>query len=128
MTDFGNDISVFPDLDPSFALKTGAHVIGEAVARRLVTPRGGLIYDLNYGFNLRDFLNASLSTAQLRGLEGSVEIECGKDERVLDATATVTLNTQTQKLDVSVVLTTSAGPFTLLLAVGNVTVDVLKNS
>ncbi len=57
MTDFVVDVSTFPDLDSSFTLITGRRVIAEAILRRLLTPRGGLAYDPDFGLDVRGWLN-----------------------------------------------------------------------
>ena len=127
MTDFGSDISTFPDLDPFFSLTTGIHVVAEALARRLMTPRGGgLFYAPDYGLDVRGYLNSAMTTAQLSGLEHSIQNEALKDERIFDAKATVTANVAARKLAIKVLITTAQGPFALVLQANAVTVQVLK--
>jgi hypothetical protein len=64
-TDFGTDISCYPDLDGSFGLVSGFTLIAQDLARRLETPRGGLFYDSNYGTDVRGWVNAAGTPAQI---------------------------------------------------------------
>lgn len=61
MSDFfdGLDVSALPDLDTRFQLQGGLANLGEALARRLETPRGGLLYDPAYGFDIRAFIKGA---------------------------------------------------------------------
>ena len=125
MTDFGTDVSTFPDLDPTFAPISGFAVVAEACARRLATVRGGLFYDKHYGFDLRTILNDTPTPAQLAVIAGQVSAECQKDERVLKADAKLSLDRTSSTLTVQVRITTASGPFTLVLAVSAVTVSLV---
>lgn len=123
MTDYGSDISTFPDLDPSFGLLTGPRVVAEAVARRLMTPRGGLFYDPQYGFDLRALLNDATPDARLAAIASQVEDEALKDERVQAVQAFVTRNGQAGTLVVRIVLTLASGTFPLTLTIGQVAAE-----
>lgn len=127
MTDFGSDVSTFPDLDPTFSPITGRRAVGEAIARRLETPRGGgLFYNPAYGYDLRSAMNSAQSPSSLAAIAAAVENEAVQDERVSAATATVTLDNATNIMRVSLALETAEGPFALVLAISAVSVDVLK--
>lgn len=118
MTDYGSDISVFPDLDASFALRTGPHVVGEAVARRLITARGSLFYDPQYGFDTRMILNDAVPASRLGVIAAQIESEALKDERVQACSATLTQNVQAGTLRIQVLLTLASGPFQFVLTIG----------
>ena len=69
-------------------------------------------------------LNADLSPTELRSIEASARRIASEDERVFDAVASATL--AGRSLTVSVRLTLIEGEtFTLVLAVGSVSVEVL---
>lgn len=125
MVDFGIDVSTFPGLDPNFTLITGQRAVGEAVARRLIQPRGSLFYDLDYGFDLRAYLNAGLTPAELFGIGVEVEREAMKEPRVLRAYSLVQLNAVTRLLIVKLDLTTAEGPFALTLEITAVGIHTL---
>jgi len=125
-TDFGTDISSVPDLDDRFALVSGAAALGQALARRLETPRGGLWYAPNYGTDIRGRLNDTLTQAELAALPGEIEAECEKDERVRRASAQVQFVPQTSTLTVAISVETALGPFRLVLAATALTVELLQ--
>lgn len=124
-TDLGTDISTPDglDLDPMMRTVSGVRGLGQALARRLITPRGSLVDDASYGYDLRTRLNDSLTTADLAQLGAVVARECERDERVESASARVTL--ANGALRATITGTTSAGPFRLVIAVSDVTADVL---
>lgn len=123
---YGSDLSCVDDItdtaaevDPFSRL-----ALAEAVARRLTTARGTVLDDLDYGLDLRRFLNAGVSTSELAGLAGQIRMEVQKDDRVDRCAATVTLPSATE-LSVKIVVTPidpRLGTFTLTLAVTSSTV------
>lgn len=123
-TDYGTDLSCVADLDPNGTAVSGRLLLGQALARRLSTPRGRLLEDANYGFDLRQFLDSDLAPVDYAAIRTGVEAECLKDERILSAQATVTLTNNV--LLVSVVLQDGTGPFPLVLATTNVTTTLLS--
>ncbi len=125
-TDYGTDVSALPDLDPSFAPRTGRAMVGEAVARRYSTPRGSLPSDSDYGLDLREFVHEQLTTATATRLKASIEAEAEKDERVLSASAVTTFVESTNTLTVEITLQLADGPFKLVLTVTAVSVEVLR--
>lgn len=124
--DFGQDIDVRDGLDPLLGLVAGVQNLGQALVGRLSTPRGGLFYDPNYGTDLRAYLNEAVSAATLARVRADVQAECSKDERVLACTAATQFDAATRTLLVQVSVQTEAGPFTLVLAVTSVTVELLR--
>jgi phage baseplate assembly protein W len=125
MADFGKGISCVPDLGDFFVLKSGHALLGEALARRLSTPRGTLFYAPEYGRDVRIYLSETLTGDALARIAAEVEAEVERDERVTKASATVTAPTLEQ-LQIALSLETGEGPFTLVLAVSAVTVEILR--
>lgn len=114
---YGQDVSTFtkgpwggPGLNPlGIAISTAQLTLAEAAARRLQTDHGALMWDQtpgaqpvvigeipfddpDYGFNLRQFVNASLSQQQTSAIQSAIQNEVCKDERITDAAASVTLS------------------------------------
>lgn len=127
MTDFGSDLSCVSDCTPDMAVVTGRKLLAQAIARRYMTPRGGLIDDPNYGFDLTQYVNDDLSAKDIARIQAGAIAEAEKDERILSADVKITTNTAGIMV-VTVVLTDAEGPFTLVLSVGEVTVDILAVS
>lgn len=125
MTDYGTDLSCVTDLDPAGLEVSGRTCLAQAIARRLQTPRGGLIDDPNYGFAVTAFLNDDLTARDLALIASNVQAECVKDERVISASATVTLSAA-GVLTVAINLVDFVGPFRLVLGVSALTVAILQ--
>lgn len=126
--DLGTDIDFTTDIGLRWNLATGRRNLGNALARRLSTPRGTLDYDPDYGFDLRDSLSAGLTRTQLAQLRASIVDECEKDERVDNCDADVIYNPFTSGLTVNLTVTTADGPFDLILLVTSVTVALLNHN
>jgi hypothetical protein len=110
----GQDLS-----SPSY-MATGFQVVGEAIARRWTTTQGRLIDDPSYGTNITDAIGDDLSPADIQALQTALSVEAQKDERVLLCSVTLALGvdgTLTAKAQV----TTTVGPFQLVLTVSAVT-------
>lgn len=111
----GRDWSVNPDLN--WRVVTGYQNVGEAMIRRLSTPRGGLFYDPNYGTDLREWVNQGIRAKDVPRLAGLIAQECEKDDRVYSAVATIDTSVPGGGFAVSIFIVTIAGPFTLDLTV-----------
>lgn len=122
MADLGSDFSGASDISPALTVTSGRRGLIEAIARRFITPRGALFYDDSYGFDLRQFLNG-VAAAPGQIAAGCVD-EAEKDERVEQASAEATFigNTLTVKLGIA----DANGPFSFVLKVSQVTVEILK--
>lgn len=123
-TDFGTDLSCLTDLSPTMATVSGRRLLGEAVARRLQTPRGRLLKHPDYGFDLAGHLNDDLSQADIAAIGSGVEAECLKDERVIAAAVVSTFAGGT--LTVVITITDADGPFVLVFAVTSASVTLVS--
>lgn len=136
MTSYGSDFAGVDDLDPNLTFLTDERVaFAQAIARRITTPRGraqpdpgagGLFYRQNYGDDIRNYISSSANAATVAQ---QINAEVRKDERVLTCATTITsigvaANVQWQ-ININVTPKTGA-PFSLTLAVGSVTVSLLK--
>lgn len=116
---FGSDVSTFPDLDPKMLPITGQRAVAEAVARRWITPLGGLVYDETYGEDVRGLLNAPVDSARLQALRAGLIGQALSDERVLRAEVDLSVSGPTAGLTITLRgrLTTADGPFALVLTI-----------
>jgi len=89
---YGTDLSCITDVTPNVdeVNPVSPTAIGQAVLRRLITPRGGVIDDHGYGFDLRAYCNHGVTNTDLRSIGARVRSECKKDDRVSDADVTMT--------------------------------------
>lgn len=108
------------DVDPFTPLG-----IGQALLRRLQTPRGTLQDDGTYGIDLRGFLNRPTTARDILEMSGEVQNEVRKDDRVFGAVVTISfegLKLLRVRLDITPEDPNTGGPFTLTLAVTNAAV------
>lgn len=106
------------------ATVSGRLCLAQALARRIITPRGALIDDPNYGTDITDFLDDDVPAPVLTQLAGNIDAEFLKDERVVASQSTVIF--AAGKLVTTSSVQDGDGPFALVLSVGDVTVDILK--
>lgn len=124
--EFGSDVSTFPDLDPKMLPITGQKAVAEAVARRWLTPLGALVYDPDYGADLRAMLNAPTDSARLQSVKAALAAQALADERVSSARVDLTASGSGDALVVTVrgQLLTATGPFALVLTVTQLAADL----
>lgn len=126
---YGTDIDCVLDIGPTLALAGHARNIGNALARRLSTPRGSLIYDSDYGYDVRLLLNAATTSSGVTVVQSNISRECVKDERIANCDATYNYNAQLSSLTIGLQITLADGTiFTLILGVNAATVTLLKVS
>lgn len=125
MTDYGSAVSWVSDMAPEGLVVTGHRVVAEALARRLMTPRGRLIGYPNYGHDLTQFVNADMSERDLIAMQAGIKAECEKDERVESVSVTSVLRSD-GLMTIAIDVIGTKGPFSLVLAVSSVTVQLLE--
>lgn len=121
MADLGSDIAGLDDIDPTMPTVEGRRCLIQSIARRLITPRGGLWYDPDYGYDLRQYLSGI--TVSAGAIASGVEAEAEKDERVEQASASVVFSGRV--LTVRLAISDSQGPFSFSLAIDQVTATIL---
>lgn len=126
MTDYGQDVSTYPDLDPSGRNITDGRAVAECAARRLMTSAGLLSYtDDDDCLDLREFLSGSVRPSVLFALASRIEGIVERDERVLSANAEVTQ--VGDGLRITVQIEPSGGPvFSLVIATTAISVQLLS--
>lgn len=124
---FGQDIDHLLGVDPNLGLLGGSSNLGQALLHRLQTPRGGLFYDLNYGTDLRLYVNDAMTSAKASRVAADAQAECAKDERVVSCTATATFNQAAGSLTLRLNCSTASGPFTFIVSVTSVSVKLLES-
>lgn len=120
---YGRDLSCVTDCDALYSLTPASPsplIVAQAVTRRFITPRGGLLDEPDYGLDLRGYLNRGVEQSDLRALEIRARLETLKDERVSDCDLEVEISTDFTALTVTVRLTpvdTSTRPFSFVVSV-----------
>ena len=127
---FGTDTSCTTSLQTG-RLVSGVRLVGEAAYRRLTTPLGMLLGgddEADYGLDLAGMLGSSISTPSLAAsMPAQIQNELLKDQRIDSVTATVIATTTGPSTSwlITVNAVTALGPFTLVLAVSEVTTTLL---
>lgn len=121
---YGHDLFCVTDIDPGAIEVDGRVLLAQALARRLITPRGGLIDDPNYGYDVTQFLNDDIQPATITRMQGQIVAEMLKDERVLAASCQVQF--VGSQLMITISITDGIGPFPLVLAISAVSVQILS--
>ncbi len=126
--DFGLGWSCTTDLTMPSIMVTGFRIVAEAIIRRWLTPRGGLLEDPSYGYDLTDAIGEDVGPSDLARMSQAAAEEAQKDQRVRACYVTMGLiNTgDNPTLSVQARVETADGPFTLVAAVTNVTVTLLQ--
>jgi hypothetical protein len=117
--DYGTDLWGADDLDPLMSeINDGrdSTIVMQAIYRRLITPRGGLIDDPDYGLCVQDWIEGGMTAVELSQLPGVVANEIQKDDRVVRAIVAVRqLDARTIALDISGEI--AGGPFAMVVSV-----------
>jgi hypothetical protein len=122
----GQDIACITDVGTSLSLARGPRNVGNALARRLITPRGGLFYDPNYGLDIRNYLNAGFTPQALAQGQSDVASEVSKDPRVEDPIVTVVSDLATASMQITITCELAEGPHEFVFGVSLLTVELLK--
>ena len=114
------------DGDPSLRTVTGRALLVQSLLCRQTTGRGSVIDCPNDCINLCDYVQAGMTSAAILQLFGTLQTELLKDQRVTSAIVTGSYNPQTSVLTINEAIQSSYGPFTLVLGVSSVTVQLLN--
>lgn len=109
---------------------SGLQAYGEALYRRLTTPRGTLRggeEEANYGIDLPGLIGSTDSVTLAAALPGIIRMELAKDERTIDVEVTVqrTVAGPASTYTITIVATSDLGVVTLRLFVSDVTTELL---
>lgn len=118
---YGVDIDCLSGIGFVLGLASGLRNLANALGRRLITPRGGLFYDPDYGFDVRSYLNVALTRSKQGELVSGIEDECRKDARVQNVVALVTqIGSPLVDLVINLQITPAAGPtFPLIISIAD---------
>ncbi len=106
-----------------------ALIIGQRLARRLTTPRGALALigdDPNFGFDVRQYINAKLTAQGRATAESNITNEILKDDQVQSADVAMVI-ADNGAVSIDIKFHAAAGPFSLTLNVSQVTAALVFN-
>jgi len=104
---YGSDLSCIYDSDERMTTVdyNSPVAIVQAIIRRLITDRGQLPDDPDYGTNVRKYLHKPLTRRQIVAVENDIRAEALKDERVQNAAVEASYAFSTRTLTCSMVIT-----------------------
>jgi hypothetical protein len=104
---YGVDLSCVNDLTATLEEvdPNSPRAVGEAVLRRYITPRGGVVDDLSYGYDVRALCNRGIPLKDIPLIAASMRSEALKDDRVLEALAELRFSLTERSLSVKLTLT-----------------------
>jgi hypothetical protein len=108
---------------------SAALIIGQRTARRLTTPRGALALigdDPNFGFDVRQYINAKLSPLQRQTAESNVTNEVLKDDQIESAQVAMVI-ADNGNVSLEIKIQAATGPFTLTLNVSQMSAALAFN-
>ena len=86
----GVDLFGIRDIDLGATEADEPTAFKQSLCRRLITPRGRLLSNPEYGTDLRAYCKASMTVLELRQVEVLARLELEKDARVVAAKVTAT--------------------------------------
>lgn len=123
----GTDISGVRSLDRGWSVVTGLAALAEAILRRLTTPRGGLWYSLDYGYDLRSVIGSTLPASVVNQ---RVQEQVLLEQEVEDASVDAALDAVTGVMTVAISVVAAEGEFTLTIGIDdqqNLTAEALAD-
>lgn len=126
--DYGLDISCTTDIDPLLGLVTGEEMMAQVCIRRLYCRKGSLLSDpTDNTLDARDFVSGGIAnSAALLSIQGQCQGALLADERVLSVSVVAEYDTVFRVLTLRIAGQGADGPFSLVLSVDSVTVQLLE--
>jgi len=121
----GSDLSCVGDLDLTGREVSEKLCLVQALARRLITPRGRLIDDPNYGYDLSQWLGSDIGPVDIAQIQHLTRAEVMKDERLQSATVTAQFLAASNTMIVTISVSTVLGNLQLVLGVNAVTTTII---
>lgn len=115
---FGSDLWCTDDITPDALELPGddSRIVAQAAYRRLITPRGALIGEDDYGIDVTSYLHRGMNPQTQRELEGVIKGELLKDDRIDPSLSVVVAYPNPSRIDITITGQTAIGPFDLVLA------------
>lgn len=117
---YGSDLSCRDDVTADMAELPGdsPEAIAQANYRRLITPRGSLPDDPDYGLDIQGYLSVGMTAKEIAEIPGEIQLELAKDDRNVESSLAVTLTQGAAgSFKIAIAGETANGPFSLTFAV-----------
>lgn len=126
---FGRDLSCTNAMQRG-RMVSGVRLIAEAIFRRITTPRGELLYNPNYGDDVRELIQMDFDSenAARSFIQSRVEAQCDFEDRVTNVRVEVSFaqidDERTAIIDIY--CDSEIGPFDLSVSATELDVSLLK--
>ena len=127
--DFGTDFAGGSAIDPRMRTATGEELMRDICVRRLSTPRGSLLSNPEaVTLDVRRYLSADYDSQAASLLKANCTSALVDDRRIYSATVTLSpLDPATRTLRMDIHGVGSEGPFSLTVAVSELTVEAIES-
>lgn len=112
------------DFKPDMPTVRGATALIHRLCVRLSTPRGRFPFWPDFGTDLAQFL---LSKTTPQQIASDAQAECLKDEQVSQANVAVTVSDRGRKINLSIRIVTSTGPWAFTLDVTDARLTLISS-
>jgi hypothetical protein len=128
MPDYGRDFMCLTGIDPMLRTVAGIPLMCQVALHRLYCRRGALLSNPNDStLDARDFIGQGVSTNEdMIRIQGLCVAALLGDERIQSANVKAEFNSGTRILTLTVRGKGAEGPFSLVVAVSALTIEVLK--
>ena len=115
------------DIDPTCREVSGIGVLIQSVIMRQTTPTGSLLSSPDDCLDLKGLVSRGMKGSEIQEIAAQVRGQLLRDQRILSAVVTADFNPGTSVLTLTETITSGLGPFTLTIAVGQVTLELFLN-
>lgn len=130
MTDYGTDTYCLDALRTG-RMASGAILVGQRLYHALITPRGALLGgpdEESFGEDLADLVGSPAGKESERAIRSKVQRAAAKDEEILSVSVDILTTTETTGAvshEVRISADTARGPFSLVLAVSELSISLV---
>ena len=116
-TEYGSDLSCYDDITQNAKVlsSTDPLVVVQAIYRRLVSPKGCLITDADYGLGLVELLSRGITRSSASIIPALIKSEIMKDDRVDSCDVSATISSDGSSVRFKASLTLDENTFDLVL-------------
>lgn len=128
-TNYGRDLSCTTALDTAMREVSGDELMRQVILRRLITPKGSLLSDPNaITLDVRRYMSKDVDERELMAMRGAIHAAILDDERILSVKVSMGYDAGQRTATIGVKAIGARGPFSLTLAVSDVSVTVLRDA
>jgi hypothetical protein len=124
----GADMALGDDLDPAHRLTSGLGLLVLDLYRMLITDKGQLIDDPDYGLGVRRLLHRAMTPAEIAQAPKQIEAGMRQDERVLRVDVALVPGDDVYHWRLVIRGEAAPGPFELVAGIGDASTRLLAGT